>query len=117
MSLLAIGKVVLSAVVIALASELSKKSISLAVVTLALPLTSILALFWIHWEGGDPEKLIEISWGVFWLVPPSLLFFPVFAVLIQKNCSFWSAFALAALATLLFYLGYAKILGLFGVHV
>ena len=115
MNVFFVSKILISASIIALASELSKRSSLAAAITLALPLTSLLALIWVHYETGAREKLVSLSWDVFWLVPPSLAFFPTFAVLIGKNLPFWISFLLAAGLTILVYLLYAKVLGIFGV--
>ena len=109
-------KVLISASVIALASELSKRSSFVAAITLALPLTSLLALIWIHFESPDKAKLAAISWDVFWLVPPSLAFFPCFAWLVMRDVHFWLSFLLSALVTVAVYVAYAKILALFGIR-
>ncbi len=110
-----IVKFLITAGVVVAASELAKKNSILALVTLALPLTSVLTFFWVFYETGDRQKLASLSWGVFWLVPPSLVFFPVFALLIEKEWSFWLVFLIAALVTLLVFLVYTKILKLFGI--
>ncbi len=109
-------KILLSAVIIALASELARKSSFFAAVTLALPLTSILTLIWVHYDSGDKSRIAALSWNVFWLVPPSLAFFPLFATLISKDFSFWLAFLLAATLTAAVYIAYSRILSIFGIH-
>jgi hypothetical protein len=115
MNLFFIVKILISASVLALASELSKRSSLVAAITLALPLTSLLALIWIHFESHDKAKLAAISWDVFWLVPPSLAFFPCFAWLMMRDVHFWLSFFLAALTTVAVYAAYAKILAVFGI--
>ncbi len=110
-------KVLASAIIIALASELSKKSSAVATVLLALPFTSILTLIWVRYESEDVSRLISLSWSVFWLVPPSLAFFPAFALLLSRQLPFWLAFFLSAGITVLVYLVYAKCLGFFGIEI
>ncbi len=109
-------KILLSAVIIALASELARKSSFVAAVTLALPLTSILTLIWVHYDSGDKNRIVALSWNVFWLVPPSLAFFPLFATFISKDFSFWLAFLLAAALTAAVYLAYSRVLSIFGIN-
>ncbi len=110
-------KILVSAVIIALASELARKSSFIAAVTLALPLTSLITLIWVYYESGDKIRIAALSWDVFWLVPPSLAFFPLFATFISKDFSFWLAFLLAAALTAGVYIAYSRILSLFGINV
>jgi hypothetical protein len=110
-----VTKILISASIIAIASDLSKKSALAAAITLSLPLTSLLALVWVNYETNDREKLIALSWDIFWLVPPSLAFFPAFAHLVGRNVPFWMSFLLASGLTIVVYLVYAKVLGFFGI--
>ena len=64
----------LTALIVAAVSELSRRFTLLSAMLIALPLTSILAFRWIYYESKDTQKIIEMSYSVFWLVIPSLLF-------------------------------------------
>ncbi|MCX6130437.1 MAG: DUF3147 family protein [Proteobacteria bacterium] len=110
-------KIFVSSGIIASASELAKKSPFLGAILLALPFTSILSIVWMHYEAVDKQKIAELSWSIFWLVPPSLSFFPIFAILLTKNTNFWLAFAVAACISFIVYLVYSKILALFGISI
>jgi hypothetical protein len=115
MGIFTVFKILVSATIIALASELSKKSTFAAAITLALPLTSLLALVWVQFESDDKEQLISLSWNIFWLVPPSLAFFPTFATLISRNVPFWLSFVASAALTVVIYIAYSRILGVLGI--
>ncbi len=110
-------KILISSIVLVFASELAKKNTFAAALTMALPFVSILSLVWLAWSGASRDSLASYSLGIFWLVPPSLLFFPVFAWLISRGGVIWGAFIVSALVTLLAYIVYIKILGLFGINV
>ncbi len=109
-------KLVVTAGIIALSSELAKKYSFWGALLLALPFTSLLALFWTYFETRDVNKVVNLSWGVFWLVPPSLVFFPVLAVGLEKGLSFLVAMILAIVSAVLTYFVYAKVLQLFGIQ-
>ncbi len=109
-------KLFVSAAVIALAAELAKRFTFWSVLLLALPLSSLLALSWTYWETADIAKTSAMSWGVFWLVPPSLVFFPVFSLCLEKSLGFVLSMFLGCLAALITYLLYAKVLHYFGVQ-
>lgn len=84
-------KVLISAAVIAGASELAKRSSLLAAVLVSLPLTSILALSWTYWDTRDSAKVAELSHGILWAILPSLLFFLVLPQLLKAGLGFaWS---------------------------
>ncbi|MBN2726189.1 DUF3147 family protein [Candidatus Mcinerneyibacteriota bacterium] len=68
-------KVILSALIIVLVSEISKRSSLMGALLASLPLTSLLAILWIYIETKNTETIRALSLNVFWLVLPSLLFF------------------------------------------
>lgn len=75
MSGLFLVKVLVSALVIALASELGKRDSFAGALLVALPLTSILALSWLYIETRDNMLVTRLARDIFLLVPGSLLFF------------------------------------------
>jgi hypothetical protein len=78
MSGLFVVKVVVSALVIAFASELAKRDTFWGAVLVALPLTSILAVSWLYAETRDNVQVTRLARDIFLLVPGSLLFFVPF---------------------------------------
>ena len=84
-------KVIISAVIIAVASELAKHHRVLSAVLLSLPLTSVLAFIWIYIDLGDSEKVVHISQDILWLVAISLIFFVLFPILLRQGMNFWLA--------------------------
>jgi hypothetical protein len=98
-----IAKVLITGLIVALISELSRRHELLAALLASLPLVSILAFIWIYLENPDTGKLIGLSHNIFWLVLPSLAFFLLFPVLLRHGLGFWWALPLAALSMLLLY--------------
>ncbi|MBV62021.1 DUF3147 family protein [Abyssibacter profundi] len=92
-------KVLLSAGVIVLASELAKRSTLLGALIVSLPLVSVLAMSWLYVETGDARRVASMSKDVFFLVLPSLALFIVLPVLIDRGVGYWSALALASALT------------------
>ena len=88
-------KVLISALVIAGASELAKQHRLLAAAIISLPLTSLLAIVWIHLESGDRQLITTMSQDIFWLVTASLIFFIVFPILLRYGLHFWLSMAIA----------------------
>jgi hypothetical protein len=68
-------KVVVSALVIAAATEVAKRYPFWGAVIIALPLTSILAMSWLYAETRDNALLTQFAKDIFVIVPVSLVFF------------------------------------------
>lgn len=98
-----IMKVALSALVIVIVSEVAKRSSLFGALIAALPLTSLLAIFWMHVEKVETEKIAQLSRSIFWLVLPSLAFFLAFPFLLYKGLLFWVSLGLSATLTIVIY--------------
>ena len=92
-------KFCVSALIIVLISEIAKRHSVFAALMAALPLTSLLAMIWMHIDGVDSTQIAVLSYQIFWLVLPSLLFFIFFPVLIKQGLDFWLSLGLSLMAT------------------
>jgi hypothetical protein len=110
-------KVIVSALIIAGVSELSKRFTPIAAILASLPLTSILAFIWLYKETKDIDKVIELSYGIFWMVLPSLLFFIVFPLFLKKGIGFGLAMLYSCIIMTIFYTLYVYALGKFGIKI
>lgn len=88
MSGLFLVKVAISALVIALASELAKRDSFWGALLVALPLTSILAISWLYAETRDNLLVTRFARDIFLLVPGSLLFFLPFLLETKTRLGF-----------------------------
>ncbi|MGM0432653.1 MAG: DUF3147 family protein [Spirochaetota bacterium] len=96
-------KVGISAIVIVMISEAAKRSSLFGAIIASLPLTSLLAILWMHYEQVKIEKIINLSKSVFWLVLPSLAFFLLFPALLNRGLHFWGSFSISAATTIVLY--------------
>jgi len=104
-------KTLLSAALIAGASEAAKRSPALGGVIASLPLTSLLALIWLYAETRDTAAAAAFSSSVFWAVLASLPAFLVLSWLLRRGLGFIPALAIAcvtAFAGYRAYLSHAK---------
>ena len=70
-------KALVSGVIIAIVSEIAKRSPDLGALILSLPLISILAFIWLWRDTGDQEGIAALAQSTFWFVLPTLpLFLP-----------------------------------------
>lgn len=75
MNALFIAKVLVSALVIAVATEIAKRDTFWGALLVALPLVSILAMSWLYFDTRDNALLTRFARDIFMLVPVSLVFF------------------------------------------
>jgi hypothetical protein len=108
-------KIGLSALVLVIIAEVAKRSTFWAAALASLPLTSLLAFVWLYLDTGDTQKVAALSYGIFWLVLPSLLLFVLLPILLRSGLGFWLSLLTASAATALAYLGTIKLLSLFGI--
>jgi len=80
MNLLFIVKLLVSAALIAFATEVAKRYPFWGAVIIVLPLTSILAMAWLYFETRDNALVSQFARDVFMLVPLSLVFFVPFLI-------------------------------------
>ena len=94
-------KAVISGVLIAAIAEVSRRNTAIASLLAALPLVSVLAILWMYHDTRNVEQIATFSWGVFWYVLPSLLFFVLLPVLLRAgHLPFYLAMVIAAAATI-----------------
>ncbi len=109
-------KVGMSALVIVAIAEIAKRSSGFAALLAALPLTSLLAFMWMHFDGSEPERIAEISSQIFWLVLPSLVLFLLLPLLLRQGLGFWLSLAISVIVTAGCYLAMLPVLRKFGVQ-
>ncbi len=109
-------KTIISALIIAVVSEVSKKSPSIGAIIVSLPLTSILAIIWLYLDTQNSAKVLQLSNSIIWVVLPSIIFFIVLSLLLFKNCKFHWAMILSSIAMIISYYAYLKILSFFRIN-
>ena len=110
-------KVLVTAAVVVAVSEVGKRSSMVAAILVSLPLTSLLAFMWMNVDKASNESVADLSMSIFWLVIPSLAFFPVFALLLRNNIQFWLAMLIAAAVTVGAYYGFMALLAKVGIKI
>ncbi len=110
-------KTVVSALLIAFVSEVSKKSAALGAILISLPITSMIAMTWLFVETNDYSKVLQFSNLIIWVVIPSIIFFIVMSFLLRYNCNFYLAMALSSIVMISCYCLYVKIIRYIGINV
>ncbi len=96
-------KTVISALLIAGASELGRRSTIAGALLVSLPLTSLLAIVWLWRDTRDTARIAAFSSEIFWLVLPSLLLFIVLPLSLRLGYGFWASLGAGTLATIVGY--------------
>ena len=79
-------KIVLSLIVILVATGIAKKLPSVAGLIAVMPLTGAIVLVWIHVENkGNPPIMQAFTRGALWGILPSILFFVVALFCFKKQ--------------------------------
>jgi hypothetical protein len=96
-------KIVVTAGLVVLISELSKRSTLLGALLASIPLVSVLAMIWLYAETRDVAQVAALSRGVFWLVLPSLALFLLLPALLERGYAFYASLAVSLAATIAAY--------------
>jgi hypothetical protein len=109
-------KAILSGAIIAIASEVARRSSLLGAVLISLPLSSILAAIWLYRDTQDTGEVAAFTWSILWVIVPSLMFFVVFPLAL-RSIEFWPALLLACAATAASYAAWIWTARLLGFHI
>lgn len=108
-------KYLITAGLVVLISEIAKRNDQWGGLMASLPLVTLLTLVWMQLEQQPIDKIANHAWYTFWYVLPTLPFFLIFPALL-KTCGFWLALLLSVGMTLIIFLGFAKVLAIFGIE-
>ena len=108
-------KIVISAAAFTLITELARRNNALAALFTALPVTTVLVLLWrYHQEHASSSELASYLTATFWYVLPSLAFFLTMPWLLHRGWTFYPAFLVAVVGTVVLYLALIRALPIFG---
>lgn len=96
-------KALLSGVIVAIVSEVSKRLPGVGALIASLPLVSVLGMIWLWRDTGDADRLAAHAAGTFWFVLPSLPMFLLIPLLLRRGVGFWPALAAGCLLTMVLY--------------
>jgi hypothetical protein len=97
-------KAALSGVIIAVVSEVARRSPGVGALIASLPLVSILAVLWLWRDTGDALRIADHLEATFWYVLPSLPMFLVVPALMRGGMPLGPALGLGCALTILLYL-------------
>jgi hypothetical protein len=98
-------KAIVSGILVAAVSEISKRYPGLGGLVASLPLISVLGMIWLWRDTGDPVRMASHAEATFWFVLPSLPMFLIIPLMLRHGWSFWSALAAGCMVTIGLYVG------------
>ena len=102
-------KIIISALIIFIASEIAKKDTLVGAIIVSLPMISLLSIIWIYVETKDIERIISFSYSIFSMIIPSLSFFLTLPYFLKKNISFSISLMLSIVIMIVLYFGLATL--------
>ncbi|HHJ40507.1 MAG: hypothetical protein AXA67_01260 [Methylothermaceae bacteria B42] len=94
-----LAKLVISAILIVIISEIAKRHALIGAVLASVPLVSVIAMIWIYWETHDTQRIIAFSHEIMKLMLPSLVLFLLLPELLERKAGFYLSLGLSIAAT------------------
>jgi len=109
------AKAALSGLIIAVVSEVARRSPTLGALIVSLPLVSILGILWLWHDTSDAERIAAHAQSTFCYVLPTLPMFLLMPTMLRHGIGFWSTLAVCCVLTFVLYLATIWTLGKFGI--
>ena len=103
-------KVLITAIVVVIASEIAKEKSLLAGLLVSLPTITVLTLIWLYWDTHDLQKIKDLTNNTLLMILPSLTFFIFLPILLRFEISFMLSMLIAITGTAICYWIYTIIL-------
>lgn len=98
-----LAKALISGLIVAAVSEVSKRYPGFGGLVASLPLVSILGMIWLWRDTADVERMAAHATGTFWFVLPSLPMFLLIPALLRRGAGFWPALGAGCVLTVTLY--------------
>jgi len=108
-------KLIITALLIVLISEVGKRSSLMGALLAAIPLVSILAMTWMYIDTNDSKSAVEFSQRIVWLIAPSITLFIAFPLLIRNGVGFYVSMLISIILTVAAYYTVIFVLGKLGI--
>jgi hypothetical protein len=108
-------KCALSGIIVAVVSEVAKRSPAFGALIVSLPLVSLLGMIWLWRDTGDAVRIANHAESTFWYVLPSLPTFLVVPAMLRAGIGFWPSMGAGCALTIMLYFVTAWSLARFGI--
>lgn len=97
-------KALISGVIVAAVSEVSKRYPGFGGLIASLPLVSVLGMIWLWRDGAEAGRIADHATGTFWFVLPSLPMFLLMPAMLNRGVGFWPSLVAGCALTIALYL-------------
>ena len=87
--MLIVVKIITSAIIITIVTEIAKRNTSLGGLIAAMPLTTVITLIWLYIEKRDINLLSDFTKSVLFAIIPTIMFFIPAIILFKKGWNFY----------------------------
>lgn len=108
-------KILATALMITAVTEIAKRNDQWGGLIAALPLITVLTLFWLYFEKQSSVKIANHAYYTFWYVLPTLPMFLVFPWMMPRWGFGWSMLGFVG-GTLICFAVFALVMRKFGIH-
>ena len=110
-------KLIITALVVVVVSEIAKKSTFIGAIIISIPLTSLLAFIWLYVDTKDYQKVIDLSYGTILLSIPSFAFLIILPLLLKFKYNFIISIIISIIGTAFIYIVFTFILKKFEIFI
>lgn len=110
-------KVIVTAFLVVLISEVAKRNSFLAAMFASVPIISVMAILWLYADTHNTALISALSKNIFWLVLPSLSLFVTLPLLLDRGVNFYLSLALSISITIGCYYTTILVLRQFGLKI
>lgn len=109
-------KVIISAIIIVIVSEISRFNVTIGGLIKALPLISILSIIWVYIDSRDVKVISQLSLSTFWYVLPTLPMFLILPLLLKYKINFYISLCIAMIIMIIGFIIISMILKKWGYY-
>lgn len=109
------AKLLLSAFIIVVVTKIQLVNDRLSALLIALPITSLVAMIWMHHDGQSAQRLANHAEGTFWFVLPTLPMFLIIPWMLRHHWGFWTTLAANCVITVALFWLTVVVLRRFGI--
>lgn len=109
-------KLLTTAAIIAVVSEIAKRTDRLGALIASLPFVIILTMIWMYFEKQSLEKIANLANYSFWFVIPTLPMLLTIPWMLRKGINFWISLGVSVIITFVCFILTAWIAKRFGIQ-
>ena len=99
-----IFKVVITGIIVVIITEIAKFNLKLAALITAMPIVTLLCIFWMYYEGMEKKEISEYVFSTLKYLIPTIPMFVLFPILIERTNFYITVFLCCLSIILLIYL-------------